>query len=116
MATEFDLEALETSALNKMRTLRTKFCLQKSYLVVKPQTGSESFNQSLTCEGDFLAGWDSFEAALKVLVCLYSHVQFTCVRRDFDRPTQGRQLSTLLGTQSAWPAEEKQMRLPEATK
>lgn len=64
--------------------------------------GPESFNQSLTCEGDFLAGCDNFEAALKSLVCLYSHVQFTCVRQDFDRPTegtpQGRQLSMLLET------------------
>lgn len=35
--------------------------------------------------GDFLAGCDSLEVAPKALLCLYSHVQFTCVRQDLDR-------------------------------
>lgn len=59
-----------------------------------------STKPSLTCWGDFQGECDNLEVALRRLVCLRSHVQFTYVRGHVGRPRR-RNYTWLLVIQAA---------------
>lgn len=54
-------------------------------------------------------------AALKALVCLCSHVQFTCVRWDFDRPKRRNYMGSLVSHaagNTTSPASQRKTHVP----
>lgn len=62
--------------------------MQKSCLVVQYCGRPRKLQPTLPHWGDFLAGCDHMQAAQWAWACVQSHVQFTCIRQDFNRPVR----------------------------